>query len=230
MSISSISGGVGSIYHQAMEAMRSNGGLTKDGLSEIQNQLKSSSSSSDSTNIDDLIDSFDEIDVDGNGKLDDSEMRTYSNKMGVRPPPPPPMGGEGSEDEQDDIFADGLTEDELTEVTSKNEETGTTDKLMSALLSSFDEADTDGNGAITQDEFQAFADANGFKPPVGGMPPPPPESQSSSDDSSSSTDSSEESSNTSGISSLALQKLLSKYTSGAFSTDELSSLFSAIEA
>jgi Ca2+-binding EF-hand superfamily protein len=203
MSVSGISGGMGSI-REFFQKAQARGGITKDDLSTLQTQLKSSKLAS---GVRDLASSFDQIDVDSNGKLDQSEMATYSKSLGLkagggRPPGPPPE----------------MTKDELTQVLSDKKANGDTDPLLSALVSSFDSADSDQDGKVSQSEFKTFADANGFKP-KGSPPPPQPDGAGGQEQGSDAVDSTENSTTTSAA---ALKSLLRAYWAGSYASSDSS--------
>ena len=275
MSISGVSGGYSSI-REAFQKMRSNGGITKDDLTTLQSQLKSKKLSA---GISELAESFDSIDVDQNGKLDQSEMQTYSKSAGVKAPPsggePPAMTKEelsqmasetGDEslsaavesfDEADtdkdgkvsraeyETFAklngltiaeppsegaggEEMTKEQLSEMAEESDDEG-----LSKLVASFDEADTDGSGTISHDEFMKFAKANGIKPRGPHGRPPEEESESdaaSTSETSSSSSTTEASSTEDDTTSLALQSVLKAYWSSAFYDDSVASLLDSIAA
>lgn len=116
------------------------------------------SSSSATTNVDDL---FTQLDSDSDGKVTKDEFSSSLQKladqldqqfqsmrmqggMGGMPPPPPPNDA-------------GFTKDELS---SQLEAAGSSDSQRSSLISSvvenFDAADTDGNGKVSFQEAMAF--------------------------------------------------------------------------
>lgn len=158
MSISAVSGSTSSIQ-TFLKKIQSEGGISKNDLTELKSSLSDSTASS---NIDDLIDSFSQVDSDSSGTISQSEMQTYTKQMGMRPPEPP---SDLTKADIEKMLNQG--QDSTSSTTSSST---SSDNPLSKLLSSFDEADTDGNGKISQSEFQAFAQANGIDAPKG--PPP----------------------------------------------------------
>ena len=219
MSVTSISGGSGSIW-EALRTMKTNGGLTKEGLSSLQSEDSGLSSA-----LSELVDSYDKIDTDSNGKLSDTELQTYAKNAklqlgGGRGPGGAPPSGEPPE----------LSEDQLKEIAS--DENNSDSSVFSAVAANFSTADTDGNGKISHSEFTAYAEANNLElsGPSGGTPPPPPPTSSTSDDSSNSTSSETTSkSSTASTGTEALQFFLSAYLN-SFSSSTSSSLLSQIQA
>ena len=279
MSISGISGSTWSI-REAFQQMRSNGGISKDDLTQLANKLTNSDVQS---GINSVVDSFDTIDTDSNGLLDGSEMATYSKKKGAsasRQGPPPggapaltqdelsQMAEETGDDslaataesfDEADTDEDGkvshaeylafakangldvssdpgaeeaqeMTKEELQAIADEKSTSGTDDTLLTGLLSSFDDADTDGNGAISQPEFEAYADTQGVQgspPPRGPKPPKEEEEEADSTDDESVTSVETESSS---ISSAALQAILQAYMSNGNSTEASEWLLQAVQA
>ena len=147
MSISGISTSLESI-RQSFQQMRENGGISRDDLAGLQEQVEDAELAA---GLSEFTGMFDTIDVDGSGKLEESEMAEYSRSAGMRPPPggPPHGGGEPP----------ALTQEELAQ---RADETG--DSALSAASASFDEADTNQDGKVSFAEFQAFCEAQGITP------------------------------------------------------------------
>ena len=144
MSISGISSGLESIK-QTFEQLRS-GGISKEDITRLQEQIDDSELDA---GLSEFASVFDTIDLDGSGKLDESELKTYAKQAGMRPPPP--QGGQPMGEPP------ALSQEEMTQMA---EETG--DSALSVTASSFDEADTDKDGKVSHSEFQAFVEAKGL--------------------------------------------------------------------
>ena len=146
------------------------GYLQKADLQSALDKLSSSASStSDSSNVDELFASLDADSdgkvtknefTDGLKKLQDSLEQQFQdgrmqmamqaggmNGMGGMPPPPPAQGGND----------EGFTKDELS---SQLKETGSSDSSRSSLISSvvqnFDKADTNSDGKVSFQEAMAY--------------------------------------------------------------------------
>lgn len=144
------------------------GYIQKSDIQSAFDKLSSSDSTSNSTNVDDL---FSSLDTNSDGKVTKQEFTDTLKKlqdsleqqfqdgrmqmamqaggmqgMGGMPPPPP----EGGNDK-------GFTKDELS---SKLNETGSSDSKQSSLISSivqnFDKADMDSDGKVSFQEAMAF--------------------------------------------------------------------------
>ena len=219
MSISSISGG-SSTLQSYLQKLNNSSSISKEDLSTIQSQLDDSAASS---KLSSLISSFDKVDINGDGKIDTEEFQTYTKQAGIK-----------GEINPGNATPPELTKDELTEMINDSSESGETDDLLSSLIESFDDADTDGNGAVSDTEFRSFADANGFKPPErgDGPPPPPPPSSSSTDEDDDEDDSETTTSSAStSSSSESIGALLSKYINNlSFSDEDLNSLLQDLSA
>ena len=178
---------------------KSQGFIEKSDLQAAFSKLDSSSSSSDTSSVDEI---FSSLDSDQDGKITKSEMTTgIENLVGQlnsqlnssrvqngMPPPPPPKG-----DDQ------GFTKDELSSIASKTDDSNLA-SLMSSIAANFDAADTNGDGKVNSEEAMAYKQASesgsstastdtsnpmGGANPMngpGGMPPPPPPSQTASSD------------------------------------------------
>lgn len=120
--------------------------ISKDDLSNIKNSITSE--------FDDLINSFDTVDLNGDG-LSMSELQSYtgfSMNKGLGHGQPP-----------------DLSKDEMTAMRDKiASETGEVPTAIDQVLEHFDEVDTDQDGAVSREEFSTYADANGLE-----MPTPP---------------------------------------------------------
>jgi Ca2+-binding EF-hand superfamily protein len=111
---------------------------------------------------------FDTMDGDSDGKVTEKELATLLQKvtdqfedsfaaarvgqaMGSRPPPPPPGGGGDK----------GMTAEELGAVAEDAEASGSAQASeLAALVESFDEADTDGDGKVSVQEAMAFRESS----------------------------------------------------------------------
>jgi len=118
-------------------------------------------SGGDSTSAQSL---FGTMDADSDGKVTEKELATLLQKVtdqfedsfaaarvgqaiGSRPPPPPPGGGGDK----------GMTAEELGAVAEDAEASGSAQASeLAALVESFDEADTDGDGKVSFQEAMAF--------------------------------------------------------------------------
>ena len=150
------------------------GYLEKSDLEAAFAQTSSGDSTSDSTSGAASVDEvFQALDSDSDGKLTQQEMSenlkklsaafdSQSNSMnmngmggGMSPPSPPPADGADSTDSA------GFTKDELTSMIS--EASSSDDKrtsLMSSIVANFDEADTNSDGKVSNEEAMAFDKAN----------------------------------------------------------------------
>jgi Ca2+-binding EF-hand superfamily protein len=110
-----------------------------------------------------LLDSYDEVDVNGDGiSLD--ELQSYAETLSLnasatieKPAGPPP--------EPKDLTVDDLTE-MISGITSK---TGQAPSELQTMLDSFDSVDTNQDGKISPDEFEAFMTSQGITTPSKGM-------------------------------------------------------------
>lgn len=162
MNLSGLSEGSNSV-RESFQRSRVNGGISKSDLTELTSKLEGSP---EAEKIGSLLSSFDTIDVDSSGRIDQTEVETYTGQMRIRggkggqPPGPPP-----------EMTLEGIN-NRLSELSENGEE----DPLLEKLASSFEESDTNQDGKISAGEFAGFAESNGFELPDrkgGSMPPPP---------------------------------------------------------
>jgi Ca2+-binding EF-hand superfamily protein len=147
-------------------------------LSDLQSAFTKVSSISETSNLNtdtyDAEELFSRLDSDSDGKITEqeftdslaqldeqintlfSQMRMSEASGNMLPPPPPPP--EASGDMQDA----GFTEEELI---AQLDEIGDSDSARSSLIESiianFDEADTDGDGRVSNHEAMAFDQSDG---------------------------------------------------------------------
>tara|TARA_R110001606_G_scaffold399222_2_gene582464 strand:- start:127619 stop:128446 length:828 start_codon:yes stop_codon:yes gene_type:complete len=96
-----------------------------------------------------LADNFDSADSDGNGSLSGDEAITYLESQGVErkgPPPGPPPTGDTS----------GLSQDELTSMSTSDSIDTVTQSILSQLADNFDAADTNEDGKVSMAESAAY--------------------------------------------------------------------------
>ena len=161
-------------------ALLDSGGKGYIDSSDLAGALESTGSSA---SAEDLLGA---MDSDGDGKVTEQELGSLLQKvadqledsfgaarvgqaMGNRPPPPPPPSGE--EDE-------GLSVDQLGAMAEEAEASGSAGASeLAALVESFDEADTDGDGKVSFQEAMAFRESEAAKSgtPSDSRPPPPDE-------------------------------------------------------
>jgi len=133
----------------------------------------SSSATSTSSTVDDL---FSTLDTNSNGKVSKEEFtdtlaklqndleQQYQDSrmqkamqaggtegMGGRPPPPPPPPGDGP----------SMSKDELSNTINQIGTSDSRSTLMTDILQSFDQADTDGDGEVSFQEAMAFQQSSG---------------------------------------------------------------------
>lgn len=96
-----------------------------------------------------LADNFDSADANGDGSISGDEAKSYLDSEGLGrngpPPGPPPTGDAG-----------GLTQDELTTMSSSNSIDAATQSILSQLAENFDEADTNKDGKVSMEESVAY--------------------------------------------------------------------------
>ena len=154
--ISSING-----YADRLKAFQSGqANIQKSDLQAVEDKLKSTDPTK-AAKIDQLIQSFDKIDTNGDG-ISAQEFSTYQKSQGATARPAGGHhhhhgGGKG---------AKPVTKDDLVSLQNQiQSDGGTAPDGLSTLINSFDQADTDKDGAISATEFQAFAKANGIQLP-----------------------------------------------------------------
>ena len=211
MNISGISGGFGSV-RECFQRACSSGGITKDSLTKLQNELESKDESA-AAKVGSLLEAFDQIDADGSAEIEKAEMETYMRQMGLRPPCGPPKEGEAPE----------LTQEQLSEMAEESGDSG-----LAQVASSFEEADTNGDGSLSQAEFEAYAEANGIarpEPPQGAPPPLGGEEEEEDDE----DDAEENAAEVKNVSAEALAKLLQGYVNFS-NVDLTASLWEGLSA
>lgn len=96
-----------------------------------------------------LAGNFDSADSDGDGSISGDEARSYLDSEGVGrkgpPPGPPPANGAG-----------GLTQDELTSMSTSDSIDSVTQSILSQLADNFDAADTNEDGKVSMEESAAY--------------------------------------------------------------------------
>lgn len=150
---------------------KNQGYIEKSDLQSAFNQISGSSSSDNTSSVDEI---FKQLDGDSDGKITKDEMSSGMQKladqldsqfnsmrtsgkggqgmggmqgMGSMPPPPPPSSGSG----------DGLTKDQLTSISN---ETGSTDSKLTNLVENFEKADTNQDGKVSMQEAIAYDQTN----------------------------------------------------------------------
>lgn len=150
---------------------KNQGYIEKSDLQSAFNQISGSSSSDNTSSVDEI---FKQLDGDSDGKITKDEMSSGMQKladqldsqfnsmrtsgkggqgmggmqgMGSMPPPPPPSSGSG----------DGLTKDQLTSISN---ETGATDSKLTNLVENFEKADTNQDGKVSMQEAIAYDQTN----------------------------------------------------------------------
>lgn len=142
---------------------KNQGYIEKSDLQSAFDNISGTTSSSSSTNVDDI---FKQLDSDSDGKVTKDEMSSSLSKLAEQldsqfnnmrmngfggMPPKPPQGGNDA----------GFTKDELT---SQLNDIGSSDskrsELISQIVSNFDQADTDGDGKISMKEAMAYDKSN----------------------------------------------------------------------
>lgn len=157
-------------------------------LSDVDTAAEESAKTSATDPIQTLLNNFKEVDVDGNG-ISIDELQAYADNLimsasvaddkaahGPQGPPPEPK----------DLTKDDLSQ-MINDITSK---TGQAPSELQTMLDSFDSVDTNQDGMISPDEFEAYMSAQGLAAPDGGPPPVEmaSESEASSDRNSASAD------------------------------------------
>jgi len=110
------------------------------GISQSELETFAQNISNKTGNSIDTADAVSTYDTDGNGELNEDELKFFMEASGVKPPPPPPppsggagmMGGVDSDDESS---------------------TASADSVISAY-------DTNGDGVLSSDELQGYLDDN----------------------------------------------------------------------
>lgn len=153
---------------------KNQGYIEKSDLQSALNQISGSSSSDNTSNVDEI---FKQLDGDSDGKITKDEMSSGMQKladqldsqfnsmrtsgkggqgmggmqgMGSMPPPPPPSSGKSDS-------GDGLTKDQLTSI---SKETGSTDSKLANLVENFEKADTNQDGKVSMQEAIAYDQTN----------------------------------------------------------------------
>ncbi len=153
---------------------KNQGYIEKSDLQSAFNQISGSSSSDNTSSVDEI---FKQLDGNSDGKITKDEMSSGMQKladqldsqfnsmrtsgkggqgmggmqgMGSMPPPPPPSGGKSDS-------GDGLTKDQLTSI---SKETGSTDSKLANLVKNFEKADTNQDGKVSIQEAIAYDQTN----------------------------------------------------------------------
>ena len=207
---------VRSMYHQFRAGKKN---LSEQNLQEAQSELEAAGRST--TQVEDLLANYDNIDTDGDG-ISAKELAAFKKLHGL--------------DTEEGPDSDGKNVDELTTERDRIAAAGGDTEGLDKLIAGFTTADTDANGSLTREEFEAYADANGIEKPERpgrpmGPPPPPPGSEtdslltdadSTSDDATSTQDSSTGSeAEDSSLGSL-VELILRKYSQASFQPDVVS--------
>jgi hypothetical protein len=136
MSISSVSGGGSGLGFHAMKPRMKPPDLTKDQFSQIKEKL--TSEGKDTSNLDKIIENFDALDTDKDGKISKTEMESGAEQFGIelpKGPPDPPPGGPPP----------GF---QMTDKTSDSDSTSDSLKtLLDELVKSFNKSDPDSSTA-----------------------------------------------------------------------------------
>lgn len=153
---------------------KNQGYIEKSDLQSAFNQISGSSSSDNTSSVDEI---FKQLDGNSDGKITKDEMSSGMQKladqldsqfnsmrtsgkggqgmggmqgMDSMPPPPPPSGGKSDS-------GDGLTKDQLTSI---SKETGSTDSKLTNLINNFEKADTNQDGKVSIQEAIAYDQTN----------------------------------------------------------------------
>lgn len=130
------------------------------------------------------------MDSDGDGKVTEQELGSLLQKvadqledsfgaarvgqaMGNRPPPPPPPAGED----------EGMSVEQLGAMAEEAEASGSAGASeLAALVESFDEADTDGDGKVSFQEAMAFRESEEAASGASSDSRPPPPDETARDE------------------------------------------------
>lgn len=152
--------------------------------SDLAGALESSGSSA---SAEDLLGA---MDSDGDGKVTEQELGSLLQKvadqledsfgasrvgqaMGNRPPPPPPPAGED----------EGMSVEQLGAMAEEAEASGSAEASeLAALVESFDEADTDGDGKVSFQEAMAFRESEEAASGASSDSRPPPPDETARDE------------------------------------------------
>lgn len=152
--------------------------------SDLAGALESSGSSA---SAEDLLGA---MDSDGDGKVTEQELGSLLQKvadqledsfgasrvgqaMGNRPPPPPPPAGED----------EGMSVEQLGAMAEEAEASGSAEASeLAALVESFDEADTDGDGKVSFQEAMAFRESEAAASGASSDSRPPPPDETARDE------------------------------------------------
>lgn len=132
MSVSSVSGGSSGWGMNAMQQRMKPPDLTQDQFSQIKEKLKTEGK--DTSNLDKIIDNFDALDTDQDGKISKAEMDSGAEQFGIELPKRhdgPPPGGPPP----------GFQLSDGTDSTSDNSTT-----FLSQLLKNFSQSDPSDSG------------------------------------------------------------------------------------
>ena len=201
MSISGVGSSMASAMQSAMQANRpqkpdasamaadvfallDSGGKGYIDSSDLAGALESTGSSA---SAEDLLGA---MDSDGDGKVTEQELGSLLQKvadqledsfgaarvgqaMGNRPPPPPPPAGED----------EGMSVEQLGAMAEEAEASGSAEASeLAALVESFDEADTDGDGKVSFQEAMAFRESEAAASGASSDSRPPPPDEAARDE------------------------------------------------
>ncbi len=103
-----------------------------------------------------LSDNYDQVDINGDG-ISMDEMQSYAKANGLSMPKPPRGEHNGPQ---------AMSKDQLIEMLDKIAENGSNDtSALSQIVDNFDAADSNGDGQLSIDEVQAYAEANNIDLP-----------------------------------------------------------------
>jgi Ca2+-binding EF-hand superfamily protein len=131
--------------------------MTKDQLTEMQGKLKAEGK--DTSNLDKIVASFDQLDTNQDGKVGMEELKAGAAELGIELPEPR-HGGKPPD----------LTKDQLSKISEKLKADGKDTSNLDKLISSFDQLDTNQDGKVSLDELQSGSEKLGIEmpqPPVG---------------------------------------------------------------
>ncbi|WP_430434663.1 EF-hand domain-containing protein [Methyloversatilis sp.] len=201
MSISGVGSSMASAMQSAMQANRpqkpdasamaadvfallDSGGKGYIDSSDLAGALESTGSSA---SAEDLLGA---MDSDGDGKVTEQELGSLLQKvadqledsfgasrvgqaMGNRPPPPPPPAGKD----------EGMSVEQLGAMAEEAEASGSAEASeLAALVESFDEADTDGDGKVSFQEAMAFRESEAAASGASSDSRPPPPDEAARDE------------------------------------------------
>lgn len=153
MSITSASmGGASSWAVNGMQQRKKPPDMTKDQLTEMQGKLKADGK--DTSTLDKIVSSFDQLDTNQDGKVGMEELKAGAADLGIELSEPK-HGRKPPE----------LTKDQLSQISEKLKADGKDTDNLDKLISSFDQLDTNQDGKVSLDELQSGSEKLGIEMP-----------------------------------------------------------------